>query len=325
MANLSILEAVNLALHHEMERDSRVLVMGEDVGKSGGVFRATDGLYKRYGEARVVDTPLSESGIVGTAVGLCLTGMRPICEMQFESFSYPALDQMISHMARYRWRSLGQLGMSMVLRMPYGGGVKAPELHEESPETYYCHTPGLRVVVPSTPADARGLLSSAIRNNDPVVFMEPKKIYHAVKGEVPEGDHLTPLDTARIVKKGKDLTIYAWGAMIPVAEQAMARLEAEGVSVYLVDVRSLSPLDEATLCEAARATGRALIVQEAQRAVSVSSEIAALFAEKCIYDLKGPVLRATGYNVPFPFWRAEEFQRPSVDRIVATARIALSS
>lgn len=322
---LSILEAVNLALHHEMERDPRVLVMGEDVGLSGGVFRATEGLYKKYGAHRVIDTPLSESGIVGTAVGLCLSGMRPVCEMQFESFSYPALDQVFSHVARYRWRSLGQMDMGFVLRMPYGGGVKAPELHEESPEAYYCHTAGLRVVAPSTPADAKGLLSAAIRCNDPVIFLEPKKVYHAVKGPVPEGDHVVPLGTARVVREGRDVTLFAWGAMIPVVEQAVARLETLGISAYLVDVRSLSPLDEATIVETARHTGRVVIVQEAPRRCSVASEIAALLAERAIYDLKGPVFRATGYNVPYPFWRGEEFQRPSVDRIVATVREALSS
>ena len=294
MAELTLVDAINQSLHAEMARDERVMLLGEDVAVSGGVFRATEGLLKAFGERRVIDTPLAEAAIVGSAVGLCMTGMRPIVEMQFDSFSYPALDQMLSHVSRYRWRSRGRMGMPLLLRMPYGGGVHAPELHEDSPEAYYAHTPGLKVVVPSTPADAKGLLAAAVRDDDPVVFLEPKKLYRSLKGEVPEGDHVVNLGEVRTVRTGDDVTFIAWGAMIEVCEAAADELAAEGVTSHVCDVRTLSPLDEDGLLAAAAATGRVVIVQEAPRHCSVASEIAALIAERGMFDLQGPVRRITG-------------------------------
>jgi len=312
---LTLVEAVTEAIAEEMERDERVMLMGEDIAVSGGVFRATEGLLERFGEARVVDTPLAEAGIVGSAVGLCMTGIRPIVEMQFDSFSYPALDQMLSHVSRYRWRTRGRMGMPMVMRMPYGGGVHAPELHEDSPEAYYAHTPGLKVVVPSTPADAKGLLQSAIRDEDPVVFLEPKKLYRSLKGEVAAGDAAVPLGKVRTVRQGSDVTLMAWGAMVEVCEQTAAALEGEGVSAHVTDVRTLSPLDEEGLLSAAAATGRVVIVQEAPRRCSVASEIAATIAEHGMYELQAPVRRVTGWDVPYPYWSVEHLHRPDVARV----------
>src|SRR5438874_8175392 len=240
MAELTLLEAINDAFHTELGRDDSVLVMGEDVGRAGGVFRATAGLRDKFGPDRCVDTPLAEAGIIGSAVGLCMAGWRPVTEMQYDAFSYPCLDQLITHVGRYRWRTGGQMAFPLVIRMPYGGGVRAPELHDDSPETYYVHTPGVKVAIPSTPADAKGLLAAAIRDPDPVVILEPKLVYRTARGEVPEGEHVTPLGKARIAREGGDLTIVAYGAMVHVAERAADELDA---SVEVLDLRSLKPLD----------------------------------------------------------------------------------
>lgn len=320
MAQRTIVEAVNGGLHHEMERDERVMMMGEDVAVSGGVFRATEGLLEAFGEARVIDTPLAEAGIVGSAIGLAMTGMRPVCEMQFDAFSYPALDQIISHVSRYRWRSKGRMGMPIVVRMPYGGGVRAPELHEDSPEAYYAHTPGLQVVVPSTPEDAYGLMQSAVRSDDPVIFLEPKKLYRAPKVETPDGDYTVPIGVARTVREGDDITLIAWGAMVEVAEATADHLASEGVSAQVLDPRTLAPLDEDAIIEAAAKTGKVVIIQEAPRRCSVASEIAALIAERAMYDLEAPVRRVTGFDVPYPYWSVEDWHRPDVDRVVHAAR-----
>lgn len=320
MTVLTMVEAVNASIRDEMSRDDRVMLMGEDVAVSGGVFRATEGLLEQFGEARVVDAPLAEAGIVGSAVGLCMTGMRPIVEMQFDSFSYPALDQMFSHVSRYRWRSRGRMGMPMVMRMPYGGGVHAPELHEDSPEAYYAHTPGLQVVVPSTPADAKGLIAAAVRCDDPVVVLEPKKLYRSLKDEVPDGDHVVELGTSRVVRTGSDVTFIAWGAMMEVVEAAADTLAAEGVSAYVLDARSLSPLDEEGILAASSATGRVVIVQEAPRRCSVASEIAAVIAEHGMYELQAPVRRVTGWDIPYPYWSIEHLHRPDARRVLNAAR-----
>src|SRR4051794_40826779 len=224
VAELTLVEAVNDALHTELGRDDSVLVMGEDVGRAGGVFRATAGLRDRFGEARCVDTPLAEAGILGTAVGLCMAGWRPVCEMQYDAFSYPCLDQLITHVGRYRWRSGGTMEFPVTIRMPYGGGVRAPELHDDSPEAYYVHTPGIKVAVPATPADAKGLLAAAIRDPDPVVVLEPKLVYRTARGEVPDGDHVVPLGKARVAREGSDVTLIAYGAMVGVCEQAAVRI-----------------------------------------------------------------------------------------------------
>ena len=320
MPNRTLVEAVNDALHTEMERDAKVMVMGEDVGRAGGVFRATAGLRDRFGPDRCVDTPLAEAGILGTAVGLAMAGWRPVCEMQYESFSYPCLDQLICHVGRYHWRTNGAMEFPITLRMPTGGGVRAPELHEDSPEAYYVHTPGVKVAIPSTPADAKGLLAAAIRSPDPVVVMEPKVLYRSPREEVPEGEHVVPLGKARIAREGNDLTIVAWGGMVPVALEAAAEISADA---EVLDVRSLKPLDEETLLASVGKTGRAVIVQEAPRVAGFGAEIAAVLAEKAILDLRAPVLRVTGYDAPFPFWTIEDEYLPSASRVAEAAEEVL--
>ena len=324
MAEKLLVEALNDALHIEMERDASVLVMGEDVGRLGGVFRVTAGLQERFGADRCIDTPLAEAGILGTAVGLCMAGWRPVCEMQYDAFSYPALDQLINHVGRYRWRTNGGLSFPLVVRMPYGGGVRAPELHEDSPEAYYVHTPGVKVAIPSTPADAKGLVAAAIRDPDPVVVLEPKLIYRSARGEVPEGEHLVPLGKARIVREGTDLTLVSYGAMVSVAERAAEALEAE-VSCEILDLRTLKPLDEEALLTSVAKTGRAVVVQEAPRVCGFAAEVAAVLAEKAIFDLRGPVVRVTGYDVPYPFWQIEDAYMPSVERVTDAVRRVLAS
>jgi len=317
VAELTLVEAVNDCLHTELARDDSVLVMGEDVGRAGGVFRATAGLRDRFGSDRCIDTPLAEAGILGTAVGLCMAGWRPICEMQYDAFSYPCLDQLINHVGRYHWRTRGAMEFPITLRMPYGGGVRAPELHDDSPEAYYVHTPGVKVAIPSTPADAKGLLAAAIRDPDPVVMLEPKLHYRTMRGEVPKGEHVTPLGVARTVREGDDLTFVAYGAMVPVAEAAADLLDA---TVEILDIRSLKPLDEDALLAAAAKTGRVVIVQEAPRVAGFGAELAAIIAEKAMLDLQAPVVRVTGYDVPYPYWQIEDAYMPSAERVAAAAR-----
>ena len=323
MAELSIVEAINDAFHVELERDSDVMVMGEDVGRAGGVFRATAGLRERFGADRCFDTPLAEAGILGTAVGLCMAGWRPVCEMQYDAFSYPCLDQLINHVGRYRWRTGGKMQFPLVVRMPYGGGVRAPELHDDSPETYYVHTPGLKVAIPSTPADAKGIIAAAIRDPDPVVVLEPKLHYRTMRGEVPEGEHVVPLGKARLAREGTDVTLVAYGSMVPLCEKAADALEGEA-SVEVLDVRTLKPLDEAALLASAAKTGRVVIVQEAPRTLGYGAELAAILAEKAILDLHGPVLRVTGYDVPYPYWQIEDAYMPSVERVLDAVRKLLA-
>ena len=318
MAELSIVEAINDCFHVELERDPSVLVMGEDVGRAGGVFRATAGLRDRFGPDRCFDTPLAEAGILGAAVGLCMAGWRPVCEMQYDAFSYPCLDQLITHVGRYRWRTGGQMEFPLVVRMPYGGGVRAPELHDDSPETYYVHTPGVKVAIPSTPADAKGLLAAAIRDPDPVVVLEPKLHYRSGRDEVPEGDYVVPLGKARLAREGDDVSLVAYGSMVKVCEEAAEALD--DVSVEVLDIRSLKPLDEEALLASAAKTGRVVIVQEAPRTCGFAAELAAILAEKAILDLRGPVLRVTGYDVPYPYWQIEDAYMPSPARVVAAVR-----
>jgi len=312
-----MVEAINDALHAELARDQTVMVMGEDVGRAGGVFRATAGLRERFGENRCVDTPLAEAGILGTAIGLCMAGWRPVTEMQYDAFSYPCLDQLITHVGRYHWRTGGRMEFPLVIRMPYGGGVRAPELHDDSPETYYVHTPGVKVAIPSTPADAKGLLAAAIRDPDPVVLLEPKLIYRTERTEVPDGEHVVPLGKARIAREGDDLTLVAYGAMVPLCERAADEIDA---SVEVLDLRSLKPLDEDALLASAAKTGRVVLVQEAPRVNGFAAELAAILAEKAILDLRGPVLRVTGFDVPYPYWKIEDAYMPSVERVVDAAR-----
>ena len=319
MSERFLVEAVNDALHVELARDDSVMVMGEDVGRAGGVFRATAGLRERFGKDRCVDTPLAEAGMLGTAVGLCMAGWRPVCEMQYDAFSYPCLDQLINHVGRYRWRTGGTMQFPLVVRMPYGGGVRAPELHDDSPETYYVHTPGVKVAIPSTPADAKGLLAAAIRDPDPVVVLEPKLIYRTERAEVPDGEHVVPLGQARLAREGSDLTLVAYGAMVPLCERAAEALAAEA-SVEVLDLRTLKPLDEEALLASAARTGRIVVVSEAPRTVGFAAEVSAILAEKAILDLQGPVLRVTGYDVPYPYWTIEDAYMPSVERVVDAAR-----
>ena len=321
MPSRTLVEAVNDALHTEMERDENVIVLGEDVGRAGGVFRATAGLRDRFGPDRCVDTPLAEAGILGTAVGLAMAGWRPVCEMQYESFSYPCLDQLICHVGRYRWRTNGAMEFPLTIRMPTGGGVKAPELHEDSPEAYYAHTPGVKVAIPSTPADAKGLLAAAIRSPDPVVVLEPKVLYRGPREDVPGGEHVVPLGKARVAREGSDVTLIAYGGMVPVALAAAEELEA---SAEVIDIRTLKPLDEETLLASVAKTGRVVIVQEAPRVAGFGAEIAAVLAEKAILDLRGPVLRVTGYDAPFPFWSIEDEYLPSPARVAEAAQQVLS-
>jgi pyruvate/2-oxoglutarate/acetoin dehydrogenase E1 component len=321
MAELTLVEAVNDALHTELERDADVMVLGEDVGRSGGVFRATAGLLDRFGPNRCVDTPLAEAGILGAAIGLCMAGWRPVCEMQYDAFSYPCLDQLITHVGRYRWRTGGRMTFPITIRMPYGGGVRAPELHDDSPEAYYVHTPGIKVAIPSTPADAKGLLAAAIRDPDPVVIFEPKVAYRTERGEVPDGDHVVPLGQARIAREGTDATLIAYGAMVRVCEQAADTLD---VSCEIVDIRSLRPLDEAAILASVAKTGHVVIVHEAPRTAGFGAELAALIAEKAIFDLQAPVLRVTGYDVPYPYWTIEDSYMPSVERVATAVRTLVS-
>ncbi|HZO49496.1 MAG TPA: alpha-ketoacid dehydrogenase subunit beta [Gaiellaceae bacterium] len=323
MAEKLLVEAVNDALHVELARDETVLVIGEDVGRAGGVFRATAGLRERFGPDRCVDMPLAEAGMLGGAVGLCLAGWRPVVEMQYDAFSYPCLDQLITHVGRYRWRTRGAMGLPLVVRMPYGGGVRAPELHDDSPETYYVHTPGVKVAIPSTPADAKGLLAAAIRDPDPVVVLEPKLIYRTARGEVPEGEHVVPLGRARVAREGSDVTLVAYGAMVPVAERAADELAGEA-SCEVLDLRTLKPLDEDALLASVRKTGKAVVVQEAPRTLGYAAEVAAVLAEKAILDLHGPVLRVTGFDVPYPYWQLEDWYMPSPARVVDATRRLLA-
>jgi pyruvate/2-oxoglutarate/acetoin dehydrogenase E1 component len=323
MSELTLVEAINDCLHNELARDENVLVMGEDVGRAGGVFRATAGLRETFGGDRCVDTPLAEAGILGTAVGLCMAGWRPVCEMQYDAFSYPCLDQLINHVGRYRWRSGGKLEFPITIRMPYGGGVRAPELHDDSPEAYYVHTPGVKVAIPATPADAKGLLAAAIRDPDPVVVFEPKLHYRTLRGNVPDGDYVVPLGRARIAREGSDVTVVAYGSMVPLAEQAATALAAEA-SVEVLDLRTLKPLDEEALLASAARTGRVVVVQEAPRTAGYAAEIAAVLAEKAILDLRGPVLRVTGYDVPYPYWKLEDAYMPSVARVADAVRKLLA-
>jgi len=324
MAKTNIVTAINMALDYEMEHNGRMVILGEDVGREGGVFRVTDGLQAKYGEDRVVDSPLAESGIVGTSLGLAAAGLLPVPEIQFEGFLYPGLDQLCTQVARYRTRTRGAIPIRMVLRLPWGGGIHAPELHSESPETLVVHTPGLTVVTPSNPYDAKGLMAAALRHPDPVVFCEPKRIYRAIKQEVPEEDYTVPIGKAAVVREGSDITIVAWGAMIREAGNAAAELEADGVSCEVIDLRTLSPMDSDTVIESVKKTGRLLITHEAPRTCGLGAEIAARVSEEAITSLLAPIERVTGFDTIMPLFKLEEHYLPDAGRIVAGVRKAMS-
>jgi pyruvate dehydrogenase E1 component beta subunit len=312
---LTLVEAVCDGLHTEMARDDSVMVLGEDVGKNGGVFRATEALYEEYGADRVVDTPLAESGIVGASIGLSLAGMRPVAEMQFMGFSYPAFDQLVSHAARLRARSRGQYSVPMVVRMPYGGGIKAPEHHSESKEAFFAHEPGLKVVTPSTPRDAKGLIAASVRDPDPVVVLEPKLIYRAFREPVPEESYEIPLGTAAVRREGADVSVFTWGAMTQPSLIAAEELAAEGIDVEVVDLRSLSPLDTETIADSFKKTGRAAVVHEAPRTAGLGAEIAATIQEEALVYQEAPVKRITGYDAPMPLHAVENYYLPQAVRI----------
>ncbi len=316
MPVLNLIEAVNQALKEEMKRDERVLVLGEDVGVNGGVFRATSGLLNEFGAGRVIDTPLSENGIVGSSIGMAVYGLRPVVEIQFMGFMYYILNQIICQASRLRTRTRGKYTVPMVVRIPYGAGIKAPEHHSESTEALLTHIPGIKVVAPSTPKDAKGLLISAIRDPDPTIFLEPKRIYRAIKEDVPNEEYTIPLSKARIVKEGKDVSLICWGAMVSVAESASEEAIEEGVDVEIIDLRTLSPMDNDAIISSVEKTGRAIVVHEAPKTSGLGAEIAALINEKALLSLKSPVLRVTGHDVIVPLPQGEDYYIPSVARIL---------
>ena len=324
MAKLNMVEAINLALREEMERDNRVVVMGEDVGREGGVFRVTDRLQEKFGPDRVVDTPLAESGIVGTALGMAIYGLLPIAEIQFDGFLYPCLDQITNHIGRMRNRSRGRFTCPLVIRVPYGGGIHAPEHHSESPEAILAHIPGIKVVIPSTPYEAKGLILSSIRDPNPVLFLEPKRIYRAIREEVPEGDYTIPLRKARIVQEGKDVTIIAWGAMVREALNAAEQLKTDKIDSEIMDLRTISPMDVEAIVNSIRKTGRGVIVHEAPKTCGLGAEIIALINEKALLSLQAPIERVTGFDIPVPLLKSEHYYLPNPKRIVMAVKKVMS-
>jgi len=319
----TIAQAVRDAMLGEMERDERVIVLGEDVGVDGGVFRATDGLIERFGDDRVIDTPLAESSIIGMSVGLAATGFRPIAEIQFMGFVYPAINQLFAHAARMRNRTRGRLSCPMVVRMPYGGGIHPPEHHSESYEALFLNTPGFKVVVPSNPYDAKGLLVSAIRDDDPVLFMEPKRIYRAFREAVPAENYTVPLGKAVVAREGEDVTLISWGAMVRVCLDAAEVLAREEIGAEVVDLRTLNPLDRETMISSVVKTGRAVVVHEAPRTGGFGAEISAQIHEHALLQLEAPVQRVAGFDVVFPLSHSEKLYLPSRERIVKAAEKVL--
>jgi pyruvate dehydrogenase E1 component beta subunit len=326
MAKITMVEALNLALRQEMARDDSVIVLGEDVGVDGGVFRVTDGLIDTFGENRVLDTPLAESGIVGMSIGMAVYGLRPVCEIQFSGFSYENFHQIESHAARLRWRSRGRFAVPMVLRTPYGGGVRALEHHSESREAFWAHMPGLKMVIPSGPRNARALLASAIRDPDPVIFYEPKALYRAFREEVPEAEETLPIGRSQIAREGRDLTLIAYGAMLRPALKAAERLaEEDGLEAEVIDLLTISPLDDSLFVASVQKTGHALLVHEAPRSFGPGAEIVARLVQKAFYYLEKPVARVTGFDVIIPFFSRENSYLPGVERILRQARALLAA
>jgi len=320
MAKLNLVSAINLALDAEMALNDKMIILGEDVGHEGGVFRVTDGLLDKYGPDRVVDTPLSENGIVGTSLGLAAAGMLPVPEIQFEGFIHLALDQICNHIARYRTRSRGAYPLRLLLRLPWGGGIRAPEHHSDSPEAVLINTPGLTVVTPSNPYDAKGLMTAALRHPDPVIYCEPKRIYRAIKQEVPEEEYTVPIGVANVVREGTDVTIVAWAAMVREALRAAEELDAEGVSSEVIDLRTLSPMDSETVVSSVKKTGRLVIAHEAPRSLGLGAEIAARVGEEALTSLLAPIERVTGYDTIMPLFKLENYYLPDAGRIAAGAR-----
>jgi pyruvate/2-oxoglutarate/acetoin dehydrogenase E1 component len=316
MPTMTLIQAVTHTLDQAMGRDENVVILGEDVGKNGGVFRATDGLWAKYGDARVLDTPLNESLIVGGAIGMALYGLRPVPEIQFQDFIFPAFDQLVSEAAKIRYRSGGQYTVPMVVRTPYGGGIRGGHYHSQSGEAYFAHTPGLTVVIPSNPHDAKGLLHAAIASSDPVIFMEPKKIYRAVKADVNEEYYTEPLGKARVVRQGDDVTLVSYGAMLPLCVAAAEAAEKSRISCEVIDLRTINPWDRQTVLSSVRKTGRAVIVNEAPLTGGFAGEVSATIAEHALEYLEAPIKRVTGYDTPFPF-TLENLYMPNANKVMA--------
>jgi pyruvate dehydrogenase E1 component beta subunit len=310
LKRLNMVQAINLALREEMLRDKNVVILGEDVGTDGGVFRVTEGLLKEFGAERIIDTPLAESGIIGAAIGMAAYGLRPIAEIQFMGFVYAAVEQIYSHAARIRSRSRGRYTCPLVIRTPYGAGIKPPELHSESAEALFCHMPGVKVVVPSTPYNAKGLLISSIRDPDPVIFLESTRLYRLIKEDVPEGEYVIPLGKARVVREGRDVTLIAWGSMLHRTLQAV-----EGIDAEVIDLMTLSPFDEETIFRSVKKTGRVVIVHEAPKTCGFGAEISATIAEDAMLYMKAPVMRVTGYDAVIPLPKLEDYYVPTIERI----------
>ncbi len=323
MPQMTMVQAIQDALRLALRDDPRVVVLGEDVGRNGGVFRVTEGLQAEFGTDRVADTPLAENGIVGAAIGMALYGMRPIVEIQFVDFIYPAFDQIVSELAKLRWRSNGQYACPVIVRAPYGGGIRGGLYHSQSPEAYFCHTAGLKVVIPSTPADAKGLLLEALRGEDPVIFLEPKRLYRSVREEVPEGAHTVPMGAARPARAGEHCTVLAYGSMVPVALEAADQAAQRGWSLEVLDIRTLVPLDAAAVLASVQKTGRAVILHEAPRTCGYGAELAALIAERALTSLQAPVLRVTGYDTPFPY-TLEHSYLPDPPRVMRAVEHVMS-
>jgi len=313
---MTMVQAINQALSQEMAGDDRYLLLGEDVGRDGGVFRVTEGLVDKFGPGRVIDTPLAESAAVGAAIGMTALGLRPIVEIQFMGFIYPAFNQILSHVARLRNRTRGRFPVPLTIRTPYGAGVRALEHHSESTEALFCQIPGLTVVVPSNAYDAKGLLIASLRSEDPVVFMEPTKLYRSEKQDVPEEAYEVPLRQAKIVREGKDLTIVAWGAMIPVALKAAGKAASEGVSAEVLDLRTLAPMDRETIIASVKKTGRAIVLHEAPKTCGLGAEIAALIGERALLSLSAPVLRVTAPDITVPLPKSEDYYYPSPEKLL---------
>ncbi|MHC1724916.1 MAG: alpha-ketoacid dehydrogenase subunit beta [Syntrophobacteraceae bacterium] len=323
MPKMNMVQAINMAMRQEMAKDDRVVLLGEDIGMDGGVFRVTDGLLAEFGSERVMDTPLAESAIAGFSIGMAIHGLRPVCEMQFSGFSYFAFHQLESHAARMRFRSMGRFSVPMVMRAPYGGGVRALEHHSESREIYWAHTPGLKMVIPSTPRNARALLVSAIRDPDPVVFYEPKALYRAFREEVPEEEESFPIGKSRIALEGSDITLISYGASLRAALEAASELSKDGVQCEVIDLLSISPLDDTLFTESIKKTGRAVVVHEAPRTFGAGAEVIARIVEKSFLYLEAPVGRATGFDVVIPYYQREQDYMPGVFRIVQAVRKTL--
>jgi 2-oxoisovalerate dehydrogenase E1 component beta subunit len=315
MTVLNIVQAVNRTLRDEMKRNDRIVLLGEDIGVNGGVFRATEGLYQEFGPNRVIDTPLAESGIIGVSIGMALYGLKPVPEIQFMDFIYPAFDQIQSELAKFRYRSGGQYTAPVVIRTPYGGGIRGSHYHSQSTEAFFTHTPGLKVVIPATPHDTKGLLTSALRDADPVMFLEPKKIYRTVRGEVPDDEYTIPIGKANVAREGEDVVVFAYGAMLHVAMEAAELAAAKGISVEVVDLRTLLPFDIETIMSSVKKTGKAVIVHEACKTCGFGAEIAAQIAERGLLHLKAPIIRVAGFDTPFPYILEDEYM-PNANRVL---------